>query len=242
MKRRDSRSLAQITHLEDALAIVDNRIQEWRKILPPFGQFLASASTLLRVGYGVPLDSDMRRYVGAFYAIADERDIRYQVETERDHLNNQREIMLHLEKKIGALIRKIAERTDEWKAYLRDDMFQGRPLTPDLREYYKDMIDYANSSSESLVHALKKVTATIIDSEESLVFNDLQRHSSLVCYMQNRTHLCQQLNHAKEKRLEMERIHRDVIKDMDFLRNRATLDAVHVTSLPLVEREDNDEQ
>ena len=48
---------------------------------------------------------------------------------------------------------------------------------------------------------MKKVSTTAIDSEESMVFNDLEQQSSLVCYIQNRNHLRAQLENTKKQRL-----------------------------------------
>jgi hypothetical protein len=92
------------------------------------------------------------------------------------------------------------------------------------------MIEYMNKSSERIVKAMKKVTATAIDSDESLIFNDLEQHSSLVFYMQNRENLRQRIEDAKNERLQMERIQRAVLRDLDFLRNLTPLDNIHLPS------------
>lgn len=228
-------SLSDIANLDEALATIDNRYYEWYKSLSPLGQFLTFFANTLRMGYSVPLGLDTKRYVGALWAIAEECDIREQLATEREQLHNQRQVMLQLENDFSQLVKANGERIEKWKKHLEADTSIERPMTPKLREYYTEMIAHINNSSNRLIQAMKKVTTTAIDSEESLIFNDLQRHSSHLCYIQNRTHLRKQLDDAKEKRLQFERIYRDVMKNMDFLRNSDPLDTVHVASLPLQE-------
>lgn len=228
-------SLSNIPNLEDALTTIDNRNQEWWKALSPFGQFLACTSSALRVGYDFPLGSEMKRYAGALYAIAEEQDIRDQLTAERDQLKKQRQVMLRLEKQIIELVRTNEKKVEEWKKIIENGSSDEGPLTRELFEYYEEMIEYIRKSSERVVQAMKKVTTTAIDSEESLVFNDLQQHSSLVCFTQNRNHLRRQLNEAKEKRLRMERIRQDVLRDLNFLRHPAPLDKVHVASHALIQ-------
>lgn len=222
--------LSQITNLEDALATIDNRNQEWWLSLSPLGQFLFHVSTALRAGYDFPLASGLKRYAGALYAIAEEQDIRDQLMAEREQLKKQRQVMLQLQNEIIELVRTNSKKIEDWKNILQTGQTSEGRLLPQLYDYYTEMIEYMGKSSERVVQAMKKVTTTAIDSEESLVFNDLKRHSSGVCFMQDCDYLRRQLNEAKEKRLQMERIRQDVLRDLDFLRHPAPLDNVHVAS------------
>lgn len=227
-------SLSQISDLEDALATIDNRNQEWVKSRSPLGQFLAFAAIALRAGYEFPLSTGMKRFAGALYVIAEERDIRDQLTAERDQLTKQRQVMLHLENEILELVRTNGRKVEEWKKNLNTDRSGEGLSMPQLDEYYKEMIQYANQSSDRIVQAMKKVTTTAIDSEESLVFNDLQQHSSFVCFVQDGEHLRKQLRDAKQKRLEIERVRQDVLRDLEFLRQPTPLDNVHVAPRALM--------
>lgn len=79
-------------------------------------------------------------------------------------------------------------------------------MASQLRGYYTQMIRQADESSERVVKAMKKVTATAIVSNEWLVFNDLERHAPFLLFVQNREKLWQNLQDAKNERLQMERI------------------------------------
>lgn len=232
-------SLSQISGLEEALMSVDNRSREWWTALSPLGQFVAAAAVALKMAYEIPLATDIKRYAGALFIIAEERDIHDQLAGEREKLKNQREVMLRLEDDFKRLMEASDKQLDLWKSYLATGVCKDRQLTPEIRAYYEDMIKYLHGSCDRIVLAMKKVTATVIDSQESLLFNDLQQNSTLVCFMQNRTHLRQQLKAAKQKRLEIERVHLAVSQDMDFLRNSAPLDSVHIPRLPIHEAEND---
>lgn len=223
-------SLSQIPNLEDALTTIDNRNREWSKTLSPLGQFLAYAATVLRTGYEFPLGAGMKRYAGSLYAIADEKSILEQLMTERDRLKKQRQVMEKLENEMTALVSNNAKKKEEWQRIIDTTDSDEGSLSSELCEYYADMIEYMNKSSERIVKAMKKVTATAIDSDESLIFNDLEQHSSLVFYMQNRENLRQRIEDAKNERLQMERIQRAVLRDLDFLRNLTPLDNIHLPS------------
>ena len=216
-------SLSQIPDLEDALTSIDNRNREWSKTLSPLGQFFVYAATALQTGHEFPLEAGIKRYTGALYAIADEKSIRDQLMTERERLVMQQKVMKKLETDMAAQVSSNAEKIQEWQQTIeRGDS--------ELREYYTEMIEYTKRSSERIVKAMTKVTATAIDSEESLIFNDIQQHSSLVFYMQNRAKLQQKIKDAKNERLQMERIQQAVLRDLDFLRSTTPLDNVHLAS------------
>lgn len=220
----------EIDNLNEALATMDNRHKEWYESLLPLGKFVVFFFNALRIGYEFPLTPDTRRHAGALYSIAEENDIREQLAIERSHLQNQRQVMLQLEKDFAANVKKNEERIHQWKALLDDDE---NPPSPDFQDYYSQMIEYTSHSSKRLLQAMKKVTTTAIESDESLVFNDLQQHSSLVCYMQDRHLLREQLENAKKQRLEIERIRKDVHKNMEFLGDPDPLQRVHLASFPL---------
>ena len=222
-------SLSQISNLEDALTTVDNRNQEWSKTLSPLGQFLAHATNVLRAGYEFPLGPGMKRYAGSLYAIADEKSILDQLMTERDRLKKQRQVMERLENEMTALVNNNAKKKEEWQQIIDTKESEGT-MTSQLRGYYTEMIQHADKSSERVVKAMKKVTATAIVSNEWLVFNDLERHSSFLLFVQNREKLRQNLQDAKNERLEMERIQHAVLRDLDFLGNPSPLDNIHLPS------------
>lgn len=124
---------------------------------------------------------------------------------------------------MAAQVSSNAEKIQEWQRTIETG-------DSELREYHAEMIEYTKRSSERIVKAMTKVTATAIDSEESLIFNDIQQHSSLVFYMQNRAKLQQKIKDAKNERLQMERIQQAVLRDLDFLRSTKPLDNVHLAS------------
>lgn len=220
----------EIDNFEEALFTVDNRYNEWFESRTPLGQFVVLLCNLLRIGYGFPLTPDTKRHSAAFYAIAEECHIRRELATEREQLSNQKQAMQELETEFGRLVRTNEERMRKWQAQLDSESSDECNLP--FREYYEDMIQYTRDSSKRLVQAMKKVSSTAIDSEESMVFNDLERHSSLVCYMQNRNHLRAELESAKKQRLEVERIRKEILSTMDFLGRSDPLEAVHVGSRP----------
>lgn len=222
-------SLSQISNLEDALTTVDNRNQEWSKTLSPLGQFLAHATDVLRAGYEFPLGPGMKRYAGSLYAIADERSILDQLMTERDRLKKQQQVMERLENQMKTLVNDNAKKKEEYQRLIDTEESEGT-MASQLREYYTQMIRQADESSERVVKAMKKVTATAIVSNEWLVFNDLERHAPFLLFVQNREKLRQNLQDAKNERLQMERIQRAVLRDLDFLGNPNPLDNIHLPS------------
>ena len=222
-------SLSQIPNLEDALTTIDNRNQEWAKTLSPLGQFLAHAANVLRRGYEFPLGPGMKRYAGSLYAIADEKSILDQLMTERDRLKKQRQVMERLENEMTALVNNNAKKREEWQRIIDTKDSEGT-LTSELREYYTEMIQHTDKSSERVVKAMKKVTATAIVSNEWLIFNDLEQHASVLLFVQNREKLRQNLKDAKNERLQMERIQHAVLRDLDFLGNPNPLDNIHLPS------------
>lgn len=100
----------EIDNLNEALATMDNRHKEWYESLLPLGKFVVFFSNALRIGYEFPLTPDTRRHAGALYSIAEENDIREQLAIERSHLQNQRQVMLQLEKDFTANVKKNEER------------------------------------------------------------------------------------------------------------------------------------
>lgn len=222
-------SLSQISNLEDALTTVDNRNQEWSKNLSPLGQFLAHATNVLRAGYEFPLGPGMKRYAGSLYAIADEKSILDQLMTERDRLKKQRQVMERLENVMTTLVNDNAKKKEEWQRIMEAKESEGT-MTSQLHGYYTEMIQHADESSDRVVKAMKKVTATAIVSNEWLVFNDLEQHASLLLFVQNREKLRQNLQDAKNERLQMERIQHAVLRDLDFLGNPNPLDNIHLPS------------
>ena len=95
----------EIENFEEALNTVDNRYNEWFKSRAPLFQFLALLSNMLSIGYGFPLAAETRRHSAALYAIAEERNIRRELGTERERLSHQKQAMTQLEADISRLVR-----------------------------------------------------------------------------------------------------------------------------------------
>lgn len=218
----------EIENFEEALNTVDNRYNEWFKSRAPLFQFLALLSNMLSIGYGFPLAAETRRHSAALYAIAEERNIRRELGTERERLSHQKQAMTQLEADISRLVRANDGRIEQWRAKVESESTDQCPRLPALRTYYEDLIEYTQNSSERLIQAMKKVSTTAIDSEESMVFNDLEQQSSLVCYIQNRNHLRAQLENAKKQRLKVERVRKEVLHTMNFLGKSDPLETIHV--------------
>ena len=229
--RRDS--ALDINVVKEALAALDNRYNEWHKSLTPLWQFFFFLMDGLRIAFEFPLFSDTKRHTAALYAIAEDRYIREQLATEREQLRNQREVMRKLEKDVKELLEKNTNQIREWEKATETEETGKDQSTHYLRGYYLEMIDYMKHSSRRLSEALKKITATAIDSDESLVFNDLQQHSSLVCYMQDRNILRQQLQKAKNQRLEIERVRNEIQSIMASLHKPDQLEAIYLGPFPV---------
>ena len=218
----------EIENLEQALNTVDNRYNEWFKSRAPLFQFLALFSNMWSIGYGFPLLTETRRHSAALYSIAEERNIRRELGTERERLSQQKQAMTQLEGEISRLVNANAKKIEQWRAKIKSESMDQCPRLPALQTYYEELIEYMRNSSERLIQALKKVSTTGIDSEESMVFNDLEQQSSLVCYIQNRNHLRAQLENAKNQRLKVERVRKEVLHTMNFLGKSDPLEAIHV--------------
>lgn len=218
----------EIDNFEEALNTVDNRYNEWFQSLAPLFQFLALLSNMLSIGYGFPLAEETRRHSAALYSIAEERNIRRELGTERERLSHQKQAMTKLEADINLLVRANNGKIKQWRAEIESESTDQFPCLPALRTYYEELIEYTQNSSERLIQALKKVSTTGIDSEESMVFNDLEQQSSLVCYIQNRNHLRAELENAKKQRLRVERVRKEVLYIMNFLGKSDPLEAIHI--------------
>lgn len=218
-------SALETNDVEEALVAVDNRYNEWCKSLTLPWQFYLFFVDGLRIAFEFPLFSDTKRHAAALYAIAENRHIREQLATEREQLRNQRQVTNQLKNDIDELLEKNTQRIREWKELTETAEIAKDYSTHNLRDYYLEMIDYIESSCQRLTQALKTITTMGINSEESLVFNNLQQHSSLVCYMQDQNILRQRLQNAKNQRLEIERIRKQILFDMAFLQKADPLEA-----------------
>ena len=209
-------SLTEIENFDEALATLDNMRNEWNRSLSPMGRFIVSLVNSLKIIYGFPLTNATKHHAGALYAISEVCYVKKQLLVEHKHLQRQKRVLQQLETELRTLIESNGARIKEWELQKKKEESTVGSRVVNLFDYYDGTIAYAEKSSDRILTALTKITTSLIDNDESLVYNVLEQNFNIAFFMQDRNKLLEHLRGVKNQRVRIQRVTEQVLNNLEL--------------------------